>query len=88
MLNKNFMLNIPLRCSMKKSYPLLLIIISFLSILNLCSAQNKGILKLENLKCEYQINPRGVEKEQPFLSWEINLIEQKKELLRLKWWRR
>ena len=65
------MLNIPLRCSMKKSYPLLLIIISFLSILNLCSAQNKGILKLENLKCEYQINPRGVEKEQPFLSWEI-----------------
>ena len=56
---------------MKKSYHLLIIIISFLSILNLYSAQNKSILKLKNLKCEYQISPRGVEKKQPFLSWEI-----------------
>ena len=44
---------------------------SFLSTLNLYSAQNKSILKLESLKCEYQISPRGVEKEQPFLSWKI-----------------
>ena len=46
-------------------------IMSFMLIISACSIQNKSILKPENLKCEYQINPRGVEKEQPFLSWEI-----------------
>ena len=56
---------------MKKYYRLLLIIISFVLILNVCSAQNKSVLKLESLKCEYQISPRGVEKDQPFLSWQI-----------------
>ena len=56
---------------MKKSHNLLLIILFVFLILNLCSAQKKAILKLENLKCEYQISPRGVEKDQPFLSWEI-----------------
>ena len=56
---------------MKKSHNLLLLILFVFLILNLCSAQKKAILKLENLKCEYQISPRGVEKDQPFLSWEI-----------------
>ncbi len=56
---------------MKKSYNLTLIILCIFFILNLCNAQNKSNLKLENLKCEYQINPKGVQKYQPFLSWEI-----------------
>jgi alpha-L-rhamnosidase len=56
---------------MKISCNLLLIIMSFVLTLNLCIAQNKSILKLENLKCEYQISPKGIEKNQPFLSWEI-----------------
>ena len=62
---------------MNKSFNLLLIIMSFVLITNVCSAQNKSILKLENLKCEYQINPRGVEKNQPFLSWEIKSFEKR-----------
>jgi hypothetical protein len=56
---------------MKNSCNLILIIINFILTLNLCSAQNKSILKPDNLKCEYQISPRGVEKNKPFLSWEI-----------------
>jgi len=56
---------------MKRTYHLMLPIMSFLLIISACSTQNKSILKPENLKCEYQINPRGVEKDQPFLSWEI-----------------
>lgn len=62
---------------MKKSYNLLLIIMSFILILNGCSVQNKSSLKVENLKCEYQISPRGVEKEQPFLSWEIKATDKR-----------
>ena len=62
---------------MKKSYSLLPIIISFVLILNVCSARNKNVLKLESLKCEYQINPRGVDKNQPFLSWEIQASEKR-----------
>jgi alpha-L-rhamnosidase len=62
---------------MSKSINLLLIIMCFVLITNVCSAQNKSILKLENLRCEYQINPRGVEKNQPFLSWEINSFKKR-----------
>ena len=62
---------------MNKSFNLLLIIMSFVFITNVCSAQNKSILKLENLRCEYQINPRGVEKNEPFLSWEINSFKKR-----------
>ncbi len=62
---------------MKKSYNLLLIIISFILILNFCNAQNKSSLKLEKLKCEFRINPRGVEKKQPFLSWQIKATDKR-----------
>ena len=62
---------------MKKSYNLMLIILCIFFILKLCNAQNKSNLKLENLKCEYQINPKGIQKYKPFLSWEIKALARR-----------
>jgi len=40
-------------------------------ILSVCGAQNENFVGIENLKCEYLNNPKGIEKAQPYLSWEI-----------------
>jgi len=40
-------------------------------ILSVCGAQNENFVGIENLKCESLINPKGIEKAQPYLSWEI-----------------
>lgn len=62
---------------MKRSYNLLQIVMSFILISTISSAQNKSVLKLENLRCEYQISPRGIEKAHPFLSWEITSLKKR-----------
>ena len=56
-----------------KSYLILLIILSTFSFCGRASD-----LMISNLKCNYLINPLGIENEHPTLSWEINSEEGNK----------
>lgn len=47
-----------------------------LALAGSCIAANAQVLRVVNIRCEYNINPLGIEQQQPAFSWEIQAFEK------------
>ena len=53
--------------------------ILFLALLSSCKSDNSEILEVNDLRCEYRINPLGIDNTAPRLSWKLVDQHQKED---------